>query len=155
MLEKVEVPHSIVKAPRLARSSITGRPCLALRWLSWQKQCREPRFTLQDVGASFAVGAVGSVAYLHLLNKSIDGLGGTSELVPEVQPSLYHCATPFFSPGKVAQLNLLAKTSKRALRHGHGQQGHALLLCMCSGAGVTAHRRGPLAAACWLRMLEA
>ena len=57
--------------------------------------------TLQDVGASFAVGAVGSVAYLHLLNKSIDGLGGTSELVPEVPPSLYHCATPFFSSGKL------------------------------------------------------
>jgi hypothetical protein len=53
-----------------------------------QLEVKDARCRLQDVGASFAVGAVGSVAYLHLLNKSIDGLGGASDLVPEVHPGL-------------------------------------------------------------------
>lgn len=31
---------------------------------------------LQDVAASYTVGAVGSIVYLNMLNKSIDGVGG-------------------------------------------------------------------------------
>lgn len=39
----------------------------------------------KDVGASFGVGAVGSVAYLHLLNRSIDAVGlDAGDLPPEV-----------------------------------------------------------------------
>jgi hypothetical protein len=99
--------------------------------LSWQKQCREPRFTLQDVGASFAVGAVGSVAYLHLLNKSIDGLGGTSELVPEVHPSHYHCAKPFFSPENLHSSTFWPRHPRAHCDMGMGSRAmHCLYACV-------------------------
>lgn len=43
---------------------------------------------MQNVAASYGVGAVGSLVYLRLLNRSVDGIGGFSVASAASQPRL-------------------------------------------------------------------
>lgn len=45
-------------------------------------------YVLQDTAASYGVGAVGSLAYLRMLNRSIDSVGGFTVGAALGQPRL-------------------------------------------------------------------